>query len=214
MLRCRNLLTVPICLSILISAVCSHAEEEIEDLIDIFESKGRIVAVMEGRKTESLDLRINEEVVWQGARGDLGAFLTNKRFLVISTSSDGWHALSLRSAESENDTAFISPHIALLVTGDRAVGFDATSRRFVEVQLPLREELVAADAGKDVAVVVTSGRVFGLAAGRSAFSETDLRIRETVDELKITSSKAVVRTSERLLIFNATDAAWKERTLY
>jgi len=57
MIRCRKTLTILICLSILASTICSNAEEEIEDLIDIIESNGKIIAIIEGRKTISLDLR-------------------------------------------------------------------------------------------------------------------------------------------------------------
>jgi len=74
MLRCRKILTVLICLSILVSAICSYAEEEIEDLIDIFESNSKITAIIEGRKTISSDLRPNEKVLWSGSNGYLGAF--------------------------------------------------------------------------------------------------------------------------------------------
>lgn len=214
MLRRRIIFTLMICLSILVSGVTSHAEEEIEDLVDIFESKGRIVAVLEGRKTVRLDLRRNEEIVWRGSEGYLGAFLTNKRFFAISSSSNTWHELSLRADESDNGTAFLSPHIALLVTSGRAIGFDATTRRFVETQLAIRDELLAAEIEKHVAVVITSGRALAFAVGRSSFSEIDLRLRETINEMKITSSKAILRTSERLLIFNARAAAWNEQTLY
>lgn len=199
---------IMIFLSILLFAICSHGDEEIEDLIDIFESNDKIVGIIDGRKTESLDLRGYEEVMWKGSDGHLGAFLTNKRFFVLSSSSNAWHVLDLRSDESEQATAFISPYIALLVTGDRAIAFDATSGRFVQVNLPIHDTLIDAGASNHVAVVITSGRAFGLAAGRSAFSETDIRIREIVDGMKITSSKAIVRTSDRLLIFSAKGAGW------
>jgi hypothetical protein len=39
-----------ICLSIFASTISSYAEEEIEDLIDIAESKGKIIAIIEGRR--------------------------------------------------------------------------------------------------------------------------------------------------------------------
>ena len=59
MLRCRKTFTILIWLSMLASTICSHAEEEIEDL-----------------------------------------------------------------DEAEKGVASLSPYIALLVTGDRAIGFD------------------------------------------------------------------------------------------
>jgi hypothetical protein len=201
-------------LSIFASTISSYAEEEIEDLIDIAESNRKIIAIIEGRKTISSRLRVDEKVLWSGSKGYLGAFLTNLRFFVISTSSDAWQVLPLRFDESEKGVASLSPYIALLVTGDRAIGFDAASNRFIETRLPIHDELLAAEAEKYVAVVITSSRAFGLAAETSAFIEIPLRVRETIEAIKITSSKATVRTSDRLLTFEARGATWHEYRLY
>jgi len=214
MLRCRKFLIRIICLSIIASTICSYAEEEIEDLIDIAESNGKIIAIIEGRKTITFDLRPNEKVLWSGANGYLGAFLTDSRFFVISISLDAWQALPLRIDESGKSVASLSAYIALLVTKDRAVGFDATSNRFIETQLPMHDELLAAETEKYVAVVITSSRAFGLAAESSAFTEIHLRVGETLEAIKLTSSKATVRTSDRLLTFEASGSPWNEHRLY
>jgi len=214
MLRCRKFLISIICLSIFASTISSYAEEEIEDLIDIAESKGKIIAIIEGRKTITFDLRPNEKVLWSGSKGYLAAFLTDLHFFVISISLDAWQALPLRLDESGKGVASLSEYIALLVTGDRAVGFDATSNRFIETQLPIHDELLAAETEKYVAVVITSSRAFGLAAESSAFTEIHLRVGETLETIKLTSSKATVRTSDRLLTFEASGSPWNEHRLY
>jgi hypothetical protein len=201
-------------LSIFASTISTYAEEEIEDLIDIAESKGKIIAIIEGRKTITFDLRPNEKVLWSGSRGFLGAFLTDLNFFVISTSLNAWQALPLRLDESGEGVASLSPYIALLITKDRAVGFDATSNRFVETLLPIHDELLAAEVERYVAVVITSSRAFGLAAESSAFTEFFLRGGETINEIKLTYSKATVRTSDRLLTFEASGSTWKEYRLY
>jgi len=213
MLRCRKFLISIICLSIFASTISSYAEEEIEDLIDIVESKSKIIAIIEGRKTITLDLRPNENVLWSGSNGYLGAFLTDLHFFVISTSLDAWQALPLRLDESGKGVASLSPYIALLVTRDRAIGFDATSNRFIETQLPIHDELLAAEAEKHIAVVITSRRAFGFAAESMTFTEIALRINETIEAIKLTSSKATVRTSDRLLTFETTGSAWNEHRL-
>jgi hypothetical protein len=214
MLRCQKFLISIICLSIFASTISSYAEEEIEDLIDIAESKGKIIAIIEGRKTITYDLRPNEKILWSGSRGYLGAFLTDLHFFVISTSLNAWQALPLRLDESGKGVASLSPYIALLVTGDRAIGFDATSNRFIETQLPISDELLAAEVERYVAVVITSSRAFGLAAETSSFIEIHLRVRETIEAIKLTYSKATVRTSDRLLTFETSGAKWKEHRLY
>jgi hypothetical protein len=200
-------------MSILTSTISSYAEEEIEDLIDIFESDSKIIAIIEGKKTITSDLRPKENVVWHESNGYLGAFLTNERFFVISTSSDAWQALPLRLDESKKGVASLSPYIALLVTGERAIGFDAASNRFIETQLPIHDELLEAKVEKYVAVVVTSSRAFGLAARTQTFTEIPLRARETIEAIKITSNKATVHTSDRLLTFEAKGSTWKEHRL-
>ena len=53
MLRCRKILTILIFLSILASTISSHAEEEVEDLIDIAESNSKIIAIVETIKVTS-----------------------------------------------------------------------------------------------------------------------------------------------------------------
>jgi hypothetical protein len=197
-------------LSVFASAISSYGQEDIEDLIDIAESKGKIIAIIEGRRTITFDLRPNEKVLWSSSKGYLGAFLTDLNFFVISTSLNSWQALPLRLDESGDGVASLSEYIVLLVTKDRAVGFDATSNRFIETLLPIQDELIAAEVERYVAVVITSSRAFGLAAESSAFTEIFLRGGETIEEIKLTYSKATVRTSDRLLTFEASGLPWKE----
>ena len=210
MSQCRKNIISLTFLFIFASTTSSYAEEEIEDLIDIAESKGKIIAIIGGKKTITFDLRPNEKVLWSGSKGYLGAFLTDLHFFVISTSLNAWRALPLRLDESGEGVASLSEYIALLVTKDRALGFDATSNRFIETLLPIHDELLEAEAERYVAVVITSSRAFGLAAESSAFTEINLRVNESIEEIKLTYSKATVRTSERLLTFEASGLPWKE----
>ena len=214
MLRYRNFLISIISLSILAFTISSYAEDEIEDLIDIAESKGKIIAIIEGKKTITFDLRPNEKVLWSGSRGYLGAFLTDQHFLVVSTSLNAWQPLPLKLDESEKAVVALSPYIALLATRDRAIGFDATTNRFTETQLPLHDELYAVRAERYVAVAITSSRAFGLAAESLAFTEIPLRVNETIEKAKLTHSKVTLQTSDRLLTFEASGSIWKEFRLH
>ena len=214
MLRCQKTIISIICLSVFAITLPSQAADEIEDLIDIAKSKDRIIAIIKGKKTVSFDLRPDEKVLWSGSRGDLGSFLTDQRFFVISTSLDAWQALPLKVDESGDGVTSLSPYIVLLVTKNRAIAFDATSNRFTETLLPLHDELVAAEAERFVALVITSSRAFGLAIESSAFNEILLRTGETIDSVKMTYRKATVRTSERLLSFEVSASKWREQMLY
>ena len=80
MLRYRKFFISLIYMSILALAISSYAEEEIEDSIDIADSKGKIIAIIEGKKTITYNLRPNEKVLWSGSRGHLRAFLTDQHF--------------------------------------------------------------------------------------------------------------------------------------
>ena len=125
-----------------------------------------------------------------------------------------WQALPLGLNESGKAVASLSPYIALLVTKDRAVGFDATSNRFIETRLRTNDELIAAEAERYVAVVITSSRAFALATESSAFIEIILGIGESIEEIKLTYSKVTVRTSDRLLTFETSGSIWKELRLH
>ncbi|MEH0020034.1 MAG: hypothetical protein V6Z89_10290 [Desulfobacter sp.] len=188
----------------------SYVEEEIEDLIDLVEADGEIIALVKGKKTRSIRLRSREEVLWRDSRGYLGAVLTNSRFCVISALSNSWKTIALRSDESEYAVASLSQNIALLATGYRALGFKSRSGRFIEARLPIDDELVLAEAEKKIAVVITSSRALGLTLKSSSFIQTSLRLRESVEDVRVTSSKATVQTSDRLLSLGARSGVWSE----
>ncbi|VEN72940.1 conserved exported hypothetical protein [Candidatus Desulfarcum epimagneticum] len=211
--KSRKIPVILICLAALRFALSSHAGEDMEDLIDIVESKSEIIAIIQGKKTVSIDLQTDEKVLWSGSKGDLGAALTPSRFLTISPSSNGWRSLPLKLEESKEASASLSSDIALLSTRNRVAAFDAASSRFVETPIPLHDERIAAKADTHIAVAVTSSRALALATGNSSFSKIRLGLRETIGSIKTASGKAMVRTSDRLLIFEAQRASWNERRL-
>ena len=110
-----------VCLFIFTSTLSSYAGDEIEDLIEIAESKDKIIAIIEGKKTVPYNLRPNEKVLWSGYRGHIGAFLTDLHFYVITTTITSWQALPMRVDESETAVASLSPFIALHLSLLRAV---------------------------------------------------------------------------------------------
>ena len=213
MFRCRKALITLTLFIILAYTISSNAEEVIEDLIDIAESKNKVIAVIEGKRSISVNLRPSEKVLWSDSSGNLGAFLTDSRFFVISTTSGAWYGKRLKLDEPEKAVASLSPFMALLVTGDRAIGYSASTDKFIETRIPLYDEQIAAETGRYVAVVITSGRAYGLGVKSSSFIEVRLGIKETVEEVKVTLNKATVLTSDRLLSFVADGFSWKEHRL-
>lgn len=191
-----------------------YAEEEVENLIDIFESENKVIAVIEGKKTRRFHLPSREKVIQIDSDGYLGAFFTTDRFAVISTSSSNWNYIHLHSDESKDAILSLSPKIALLVTEDRIISYLAASNKFNEIHLPIHNEIIEAKAEKNVAVVATTSYLFAWTAKSPSFNRISLRLKETVQEIKTSSHKIIVRTSDRLLTFEKSNATWKEYRLH
>ena len=208
MLRRGSIFVMIICLYQLLSVACTYAEEAVDDLVDVLASDGKIVAIIEGERTTTVDLRLKETVLWSDSQGYLGGVLTDSQFYVISASSGVWQAFPLKLDASEKEVASLSDSLALLVTGDRAVVFDAASNQFVEARIPLQDELISAQVENHVAVVITSSRVLGFVTDTTAFAEERFKLDETVEGMKVTSQKAIIRTSERLLTFSTKTLRW------
>lgn len=200
-------------LFIMVFAKSSNAEEPIEDLIDIFDSNGKIVAVIEGKKPISFNLSAKENVLWRGSKGDLAVFLTNNRFFVISTTSGSWQYFKLRSDEPEDAMISLSPSIALVAFEDRVIGYLASSNQFIETQIPVQDERVFVGTDEHVAVIVTSNSLLGITEKSSSFIEARLRIRESIEDVKTSSNRVTVRTSERLLSFTNKSTTWNSHKL-
>ncbi|WP_316365561.1 hypothetical protein [Candidatus Thiodiazotropha sp. CDECU1] len=200
-------------LVLLAAVLSSNADETIEDKIYISESESKLNAVIEGANSTSIRLRPKESVLKADSNGHLGAVLTNDRFYVVSTTSGSWKEFRLKPEEAEVATLSLSPYIALLATGDRAIGYNISTNSYFETRLPIREELIAAESGRYVAVVATTGKLFGIRKGSSSFTEIRIGVREIVEDIEVTANKVVVRTSDRLLSFVADDPMWTEHRL-
>jgi hypothetical protein len=191
-------------------AIPSNSKDDIEDLVYIEQADRKIIAIRDGIPAAPFELRSKEEVLWLDSDGYIGALLTNERFIAISLSSPGWLETPLRSKEAYDGGPILSPTLALLVTKERVIRFDAISHRFIEQSLRLDEEFVAAEANDYVAVVISSRRALGLASGDSGFREIRFRTSETFQSLKTTPQVVTVRTSWRILTFGASSPSWSE----
>jgi hypothetical protein len=191
-------------------AIPSNSKDDIEDLVYIEQADRKIIAIRDGIPATPFELRSKEEVLWLDSDGYIGALLTNERFIAISLSSPGWLETPLRSKEAYDGSPILSPTLALLVTKERVIRFDAISHRFIEQSLRLDEKFVAAEANDYVAVVISSRRALGLASGDSGFREIRFRTSETFQSLKTTPQVVTVRTSWRILTFGASSPSWSE----
>ena len=212
----RVFLTILIAVSVGVLAAATLKSEDnteyfiSEDFIDIQELEREIVAIRDGKAPVPFKLLLRETVLWKDSKGKVGAVLTDKRFVAISIASTGWHEIPLRINEADKATAVLSMNIVLLVTEERAFGFDCESNHFVEERLQLYEEVLATNANIDVAVIVSAGRALGFATGSKAFVEMPFRIHESFESFDTKSRLATVRTTSRVLTFHASDFSWTE----
>jgi hypothetical protein len=191
-------------------ATGAMAYEEIEDLVDIYATDSQFIAVVDGRRNFSEAIRSGETVVWQGAKGEIGAFLTNERLLAVSLRSGQWNTRYLKINEKkEPPEMLIAAHLLIMLTGERIVGFGTHTGGFIQTRIPLGESIVAKDSEGRVAAVVTASRAFGFSANRRGVAEYRFRLNETLVSLKTTYNKITLRTSQRLITLDAEEAVWR-----
>ena len=74
--------------------------------------------------------------------------------------------------------ALLGDRVALIVTTQRALGFDGGSANLVEYRLGPQESLLAMRADANVAVVITDRNLLGLSPFTGGFFSTDFHLRE------------------------------------
>jgi len=157
-------------------------------------------------------LRLNETVLWKGARGKVGVIITDQRILAVATQSGSWQETDYRRTEQRPESALLGERVALAITSERVLGFNGGSGNLAEISLGPREQVVAARAGENVGVVVTDRRALGLSPFLGGFFSTALTLGEQVEAVSAESNLATLTFGRRLLIFRATTGSWEERT--
>lgn len=204
-------LLIGILIVLLVLAARTMGYEEVEDLVDIFTTDDAFVAVVDSRRNFKETIRPRENIQWRGAKGEVGAFLTNERLLAISIRSGQWNTQVLKINEKKaTPHMLLGAHLVVMLTDDRIVGFGTQTGGFFQVRLPIGESVIASDADGRVATVLTPHRAFGLSARRRGVAEIRFRIRERFESIKTTYNKITLRTSQRLITFAAADAVWRD----
>lgn len=187
------------------------AYEEVDDLVDIFATDRAFIAVIDGRRNFSNPIRQGETVQWEGAVGEVGAFLTSQRLLAVSVTSGQWNAQFLKINEKKGSPQMLlGAHLVVMLTDERIVGFGTHTGGFFQTRLPIGESITVSEAEGRVATAITPTRAFALSASRRGVAEIRFRIRETLQSIKTTYNKVTLRTSQRLITFEAADAVWRD----
>ena len=187
------------------------AYEEVEDLVDIFATDRRFIAVVDGRRSFEENQRAAETIQWQGAKGEVGAFLTTDRLLAVSVTSGQWNTRYLKINEKKAPPRMLlAAHLVVMLTDERIVGFGTQTGGFFQERLPIGESIIASEAEGRVAAVVTPDRAYGLSAYRRGAAEIRFRIQERFESVKTTYNTITLRTSQRLITLAAGDAVWRD----
>lgn len=188
--------------------------EEVEDLVDIYTTDSNFIAVVDSRRIFNETIRARETIQWQGAQGEVGAFLTNERLLAVSTRSGQWNIQFLKIKEKkQRPQMLLGAQLVVMLTDDRIVGFGTQTGGFIQARLPLGEVVIASDIQGRVAAVITPDQAFALSARRRGVAEIRFRIQERFESMKTTYNKVTLRTSQRLITFAAGDAVWRDTEL-
>ncbi len=187
-------------------------EVPLSDVLEVFVLDRDLVAADAqngGQRTERL--RLNEQLVWSGARGRVGVAITDQRVLAVGVGSAAWQTAGRQRDETLPGAAQLGARVALVVTSKRVLGFDGGSGNLVESALGVREEVRAVRVGENVAVVVTDRRALGLSPVAGGFFPVKLQLEERLESVTAGANLATVTTNRRVLLFRTPTGSWEER---
>jgi hypothetical protein len=157
-------------------------------------------------------LRLNETVLWKGARGKVGVIITDQRVLAVATQSGSWQEIDYGRTEQRPESALLGERVALVITSERVLGFNGGSGNLAEYRLGPREKVLAARVGENVGVVATDRRALGISPFKGGFFSTALELGDQIEAISAESNLATLTVRRRLLIFRATTGTWEERS--
>lgn len=190
----------------------TRGDVPLADVLEVMLIDRDLVAVdAEGGGQVSLRLELGENVLWREARGRVGVVLTDRRVLAVAAGSAAWQETRYRRSESPPKHALLGQRVALVATGDRAIGFNGETGNLLETDLGPRERLLRQRVGENVAVVVTDRRALGLSPFVGGFFPAKLDLGEVVESLEARSNVATLTTQRRVLVFRAPTGSWESR---
>jgi hypothetical protein len=208
----RAAVAVPILLAATLALAQRPDEVPLADVLEVLVLDRQLVAIdARGGGQRTTPLRLDERVSWTGARGKVGVVLTDQRILAVAVGSAAWQEADRQREETLPQQALLGDRVALVVTSQRAIGFDGGSGNLVESRLGIRERVLSLRAGENAAVVVTDRRALGLSPSVGGFFEAKLSLAEDLESVDAGANLVTVTTSRRVLIFRAPSGSWEER---
>jgi hypothetical protein len=187
-------------------------EVPLADVLEILVVDRELLAIdAAGGGQTTARLRLNETVLWKGARGKVGVIITDERILAVATQSGSWQETDYGRTEQRPESALLGERVALAITSERVLGFNGGSGNLAEVRLGPREQVVVARAGENVGVVVTDRQALGLSPFLGGFFAIPLNLGDQIEAVTAESNVATLTAGRRVLIFRATTGSWEER---
>ena len=187
-------------------------EVPLADVLDILVVDRDLLAIdAAGGGQTTARLRLDETVLWKGARGKVGVIITDQRILAVATQSGSWQETDYGRTEQRPESALLGERVALVITSERVLGFNGGSGNLAEYRLGPREQVLVARVGENVGVVVTDRRALGLSPFRGGFFAISLELGDQIEAVTAGSNIATLTGRRRVLIFRATTGTWEER---
>jgi hypothetical protein len=204
-----------VCLGLVLAGTADASEDALlAPLLDVIVLEREILAIdAEGGGETRERLEIGENVLFAKQRGKVGVAVTDRRILAVATRSGSWQEARYRRGETPPLDASLGDRVALLLTAQRAIGFDGGSGNLIEASIGPQEVATRTAVGQNVAVVVTNRRALGLSSERGGFFDTRLRVGEPVESISALAKTVTLQTDRRLLIFRGPSGSWEERRL-
>jgi hypothetical protein len=212
-LKVGVLLLAMAAISALARAQSVPGEVPLADVLEILVVDRELLAIdAAGGGQTVARLRLNETVLWKGARGKVGVIITDQRILAVATQSGSWQEVDYGRTELRPESAMLGERVALAITSERVLGFNGGSGNLAEYRLGPRERVIIARAGENVAVVVTDRKALGLSPFLGGFFATPLNLGDQIESVTAESNLATLTAGRRVLIFRATTGTWEERS--
>jgi hypothetical protein len=208
----RSLLLALVLWAAFPAAAQSPDETPLLDVLEVMVLDGKLLAIdAETGGQRALKLRLDERVVWKASRGRVGVAFTDQRVVAVAVESAAWQEAGLHRGERLPERAILGDRVALVITSDRAIGFNGETGNLIESRLGLNERVLSAQAGANVAVVVTDRRALGLSPRVGGFFTTKVFLEERLESVEAGSNLATVTTDRRVLVFRTPTGTWEER---
>ena len=208
----RSLLLALVLWAAFPAAAQSPDETPLLDVLEVMVLDGKLVAIdAETGGQRTLSLRLDEHVLWKGSRGRVGVVFTDQRVVAVAVESAAWQESGWHRGETPPERAVLGDRVALVITSDRAIGFNGATGNLLESRLGLNERVLSAQAGANVAVVVTDRRALGLSPWVGGFFPTKVHLEERLESVDAGGNLATVTTDRRVLVFRTPTGTWEER---